>query len=308
MDRPLTSRPCSLSLPLSLCYRTIQATLPVAYSVASAVALIYLARKPVHLDQYEAIRADDNEDELTPEGGNVDVQHTGSVSPSPSTSTVIDQAQTQYQLQRSSGMVVNLARVGLTAVQLGLAFFSIALLSTSNNGYSNIENDRLSILAEISYALSWSYALALALVHVIRPAISHQFQIRLQLDFFYVLQLILSSIHLYNTDIFRSPVSDWSLWLKLDVVAWVTGMLLIWVSLLTQPYRPLAQPKKHVPGQVPRQDSSEYSSSLYGRLTFSWVNPLVYLRYKRTVESIDLPLLEVSDFSWYSIRRHDLVK
>ncbi|KAF9384934.1 hypothetical protein CPB97_005270 [Podila verticillata] len=287
---------------------TIQATLPVAYSVASAVALIYLARKPVHLDQYEAIRADDNEDELTPEGGNVDVQHTGSVSPSPSTSTVIDQAQTQYQLQRSSGMVVNLARVGLTAVQLGLAFFSIALLSTSNNGYSNIENDRLSILAEISYALSWSYALALALVHVIRPAISHQFQIRLQLDFFYVLQLILSSIHLYNTDIFRSPVSDWSLWLKLDVVAWVTGMLLIWVSLLTQPYRPLAQPKKHVPGQVPRQDSSEYSSSLYGRLTFSWVNPLVYLRYKRTVESIDLPLLEVSDFSWYSIRRHDLVK
>ncbi|KAG0335643.1 hypothetical protein BG000_007355 [Podila horticola] len=232
----------------------IQAALPVAYSVASAVALVHLAWKPVHLDQYEAIRDDDNDDELAPEdNSNVDVEHTittsGGVSPSSSTSTVIDQAQAQYQQQRSSGIAVNLARVGLTA-----------------------------------------------------------FKIRLQLDFFYVLQIILSSIHLYNTNIFTSPASDWSLWLKLDVVTWIAGMLLIWVSLLTQPYRPLTPPKKQVPGQVPRQDSSEYSSSLYSRLTFSWVNPLVYLRYKRTVESIDLPHLEVSDFSWYSIRRHDLVK
>ncbi|KAG0040947.1 hypothetical protein BGZ82_005498 [Podila clonocystis] len=287
----------------------IQASLPVAYSVA----LIHLARKPVHLDQYEAIR-DDIDDEIAPEdSNNVDVDHTiatsGGVSSSSSTSTVIDQAQAQYQQQRSSGMAVNLARVGLTAVQLGLAFSSIIVIySTSNNNYSNAENDRLSSLAEISHALSWSYALALALVHTIRPAISHQFKIRLQLDFFYLLQLVLSSIHLYDTSIFTSPVSDWPLWLKLDVAAWITGMLLIWVSLLTEPYRPLTPPKKHVSGQVPRQDSSEYSSSLYGRLAFSWVNPLVYLRYKRTIESIDLPHLEVTDFSWYSIRRHDLVK
>ncbi|KAF9333900.1 hypothetical protein BG006_003010 [Podila minutissima] len=291
----------------------IQASLPVAYSVASAVALIHLARKPVHLDQYEAIR-DDNDDEPAPEdNNNVDVEHTfttsGGVSPSPSTSTVIDHAQAQYQQQRTSGMAVNLARVGLTAGQLGLDFFSIVLFySTSNNRYNNTESDRLSTLAEISHALSWLYALALTLVHVIRPAISHQFKIRLQLDIFYVLQIVLSSIHLCNTNIFTSPVSDWSLWLKLDVATWITGMLLIWVSLLTQPYRPLTPPKKHVPGQVPRQDSSEYSSSLYARLTFSWVNPLVYLRYKRTIESTDLPHLEVSDFSWYSIRRHDLVK
>lgn len=268
----------------------------------------------MHLDQYEAIRDDDNDDELAPEdNSNVDVEHTittsGGVSPSSSISTIIDQAQAQYQQQRSSGMTVSLARVGLTAVQLGLALFSIILIySTSNNDFNNSKNDRLSIVAEISHALSWSYALALTLVHVTRPAISHQFKIRLQLDFFYVLQIILSSIHLYNTNIFTSPASDWSLWLKLDVVTWIAGMLLIWVSLLTQPYRPLTPPKKQVPGQVPRQDSSEYSSSLYSRLTFSWVNPLVYLRYKRTVESIDLPHLEVSDFSWYSIRRHDLVK
>ncbi|KAG0023260.1 hypothetical protein BGZ81_008188 [Podila clonocystis] len=291
----------------------VQASLPVAYSVASAVALIHLARKPVHLDQYEAIR-DDNDDEIAPEdSSNVDVEHTiatsGGVSSSSSTSTVINQAQAQYQQQRSSGIAVNLARVGLTAVQLGLAFFSIIVISsTSNNDYSNTKNDRPSALAEISHALSWSYALTLALVHAIRPAISHQFKIRLQLDFFYLLQLVLSSVHLYNTGIFTSPVSDWPLWLKLDVVAWITGMLLIWVSLLTEPYRPLTPPKKHISGQVPRQHSAEYSSSPYTRLTFSWVNPLVYLRYKRTIESIDLPHLEVTDFSWYSIRRHDLVK
>ncbi|KAG0093525.1 hypothetical protein BGZ93_009964 [Podila epicladia] len=298
---------------MNITLEAIQTSLPVIYSIASAVALTHLARKPVHLDQYEAIR-DDIDDEPAPEDNNsLNVEHSittsGGVSPSSSASTVIDQTQAQYQQQRSSGMAVNLARVGLTAGQLGLALFSLVLIySTSNNRHNYTKSDRLSTLAEISHALSWSYALALTLVHVIRPPISHQFKIRLQLDIFYLLQIVLSSIHLYNTDFFTSPVSDWPLWLKLDVVAWITGILLIWVSLLTQPYRPLTPPKKHVPGQVPRQDSSEYSSSLYSRLTFSWVNPLVYLRYKRTVESIDLPHLEVSDFSWYSIRRHDLVK
>ncbi|KAF9277661.1 hypothetical protein BGZ74_003281, partial [Mortierella antarctica] len=208
-------------------------------------------------------------------------------------------------------MTINLARLGLTAVQLGLALFSIVLLRSSTDHrhrHGETQTDRLSILIESAQAFSWAYALALAFVHIIRPAVSHQFWIRPQLDLFYVLQLTLSSIHLYRTDVFDEPASKWPLWLKLDILTWATGLLLIIATLTTRPYQPPTPPKKHTPGSVPRLDSSEYSSSIAGRLFFSWVNPLVFLGYKRSVQDVDLPNLEVSDFSRCTNHQHDLVK
>ncbi|KAG0087671.1 hypothetical protein BGZ93_010808, partial [Podila epicladia] len=58
----------------------------------------------------------------------------------------------------------------------------------------------------------------------------------------------------------------------------------------------------------PRLDSAEYSSSIADRLFYSYINPLVFLGYKRSVQDIDLPNLEVSDFSWCTKHQHDLVK
>ncbi|KAG0085969.1 hypothetical protein BGZ93_000356, partial [Podila epicladia] len=100
-------------------HEPIQAALPVVYSFGSALTLLYLYRKPVHLDQYEALRTDDDLDQ---EGTETNI---GSPIPSESESNVIDQVQAQYQAQRSSGMTINLARLGLAAVQLGLALLSI---------------------------------------------------------------------------------------------------------------------------------------------------------------------------------------
>ncbi|KAG0318908.1 hypothetical protein BG000_004022, partial [Podila horticola] len=247
--------------------RAIQAALPVAYSVGSALSLVYLSRKPVHLDQYEALRTDDDlvEETCEPNSG----------SPIPSESIVVDQVQAQYQAQRSSGMTINLARLGFTAVQLGLALFSIVLLRSSTDHrhrHGETQTDR--------------------------P----------QLDLFYVLQFALSSIHLCRTDIFDEPASEWPLWLKFDTLTWVTGLLLIVVTLTTRPYQPPTPPKKHTPGTVPRMASAEYSSSIAGRVFFSYINPLVVLGYKRSVQDVDLPNLEVSDFSWSTNHQHDIVK
>ncbi|KAG0018663.1 hypothetical protein BGZ81_010115 [Podila clonocystis] len=285
--------------------RAIQAALPVVYSLGSALTLVYLSRKPVHLDQYEALRTDDDLDQETSE------TNIGSHVPSETESTVVDQVQAQYQAQRSSGMTINLARLGLTAVQLGLALFSIVLLRSSTDHrhrHGETQTDRLSTLNESAQALSWAYALALAFVHIIRPAVSHQFWIRPQLDLFYVLQFTLSSIHLYRTDVFDEPASKWPLWLKLDTLTWATGLLLIVVTLTTRPYQPPTPLKKHTPGTVPRLDSAEYSSSIAGRLFYSYINPLIFLGYKRSVQDVDLPNLEVSDFSWSTNHQHYLVK
>ncbi|KAG0026749.1 hypothetical protein BGZ82_009315, partial [Podila clonocystis] len=64
-------------------HEAIQAVLPVVYSLGSALTLVYLSRKPVHLDQYEALRTDDDLDQETFENG--------SPIPSESESTVVEQ-------------------------------------------------------------------------------------------------------------------------------------------------------------------------------------------------------------------------
>ncbi|KAG0359172.1 hypothetical protein BGZ54_010080 [Gamsiella multidivaricata] len=271
---------------------TAQTALPLLYSAVSASTLLYLSKKPVHLDQYDPIKDLIDDTQPLPEDPRHAHQHA-------SQSSAVDNIQAQYQAQRYSGLSINLARLGLTFLQLGLSLFSIILLRKSDNEDGN-EGQR-STINEVVEVLSWSYALALTFVHVIRPAVSHQFLIRPQLDLFYVLQWILSSVHLHHTGIFSLPLVAWPLWLQLDVLTWTTNLLLLWTSSVTRPFEPPTPKRKLEVGEIPRLDSAEYSSSIFGRLTFTWVNPLVYLGFKRPLQDDDLPNLEVSDFSWFSM-------
>ncbi|KAF9132827.1 hypothetical protein BGW39_011213 [Mortierella sp. 14UC] len=281
----------------------IEGSLPLVFSAASVLTILHLSRKPVRLDQYSALDDYDEDDDDQAEPAVRNVESGASLTDSPT----VDQVQAQYQAQRSSGLSINLARLGLTAFQLGLALFSIVLLKSGNHNEQDF-NGRTTSWVDIVQILSWTYALALSFIHVIRPLISFKFWIRPQLDLFYVLELALQSIHLYNTDIFNLPVSELPLWLKLDSLAWVGCALLLWISLITKPYQPMTVVKKQRAGESPRLPSPEYSSSLYSQLAFSWVNPLVYLGYRRPLQDADLPDIEVLDYSTHSIRRYDLVK
>ncbi|KAG0309742.1 hypothetical protein BGZ98_008878 [Dissophora globulifera] len=266
------------------------AALELLYATGSALTIYYLSVKPVNLDQYEALRAHDE----------AQAQHRprGSAAPA-AESTSVENIQAVYQAQRGSGLSINLTRLGLTFFQLGLALFSVVVLHTSED--QDLYGQR-SMLGKTVQVIAWSYALALTFVHVVRPTISHQFWIRPQLDMLYVLQWILALVHLFYTDILTLPISMWPFWLKLDIFAWVTDMLLMWTSLFTRPYQELTPPKALEIGEIRRLSSSEYSSSTYSRLTFSWVNPLIYLGFKRSLQDNDLPNLEESDYSWFSLR------
>ncbi|KAF8938669.1 hypothetical protein BGZ58_000407 [Dissophora ornata] len=273
---------------------TVVTALPLVYSSISATTIYYLSKKPINLDQYESLRVQD--ESIVEHHSRT---HRSAVpSATLSESTTIENLQAQYQAQRNSGMSINLARLGLTFVQLGLSLFSIVLLHTANN-----EEDRgqLSTLGEIVQVLTWSYALTLTFIHVIRPTVSHQFLIRPQLDFLYTLQWILASIHIYSTQSYSLPISEWPLWLRLDIFTWTADLLLIWTSLVTRPFQSLTAPKKLHSGEIPRSDSLEYSSSIYSQLTFSWINSLVNLGFKRPLQDVDLPNLEITDYSWFSV-------
>ncbi|KAG0279120.1 hypothetical protein BGZ95_002211 [Linnemannia exigua] len=282
----------------------IEGSLPLVFSAASALTILHLSRKPVHLDQYSPLNDNYENDEDQAEPAARIVESGASLADSPT----VDQVQAQYQAQRSSGLSVNLARLGFTAFQLGLALFSIVLLKSGNNNNEQDSNSRTTSWVDIVQILSWTYALTLSFIHVIRPLTSFQFWIRPQLDLFYVLEITLQSIHLYNTDIFDLPISELPLWLKLECLAWVGCAVLLWISLVTKPYQPMTVFKKQKEGGSPRLPSPEYSSSLYSQLAFSWVNPMVYLGYRRPLQDADLPDIEVLDYSTHSIKRYNLVK
>ncbi|KAG0243312.1 ABC transporter type 1, transmembrane domain-containing protein [Mortierella sp. GBAus27b] len=271
-----------------------QAALPLAYSAVSAVVLLYLSKKPVNLDQYESLRIHEEAESS---------RHT---EPAPvSESTNVDNLQAQYQAQRSSGMSINLARLGFTFLQLGLLLFSLFLLHSDD---TEDRQGQRPLSVDAAQIAAWTYALMLTFIHVIRPALAYQFWIRPQLDLFYVLQLNLSLFHLYTTNVLALPLDAWPLWLKLDIVISAINALLLVTSLLTRPYQPSAPPKKLKAGEIARLDSIEYSSSIYSRVTFSWVNPLVYLGYKRPLQDPDLPNLEGSDFAWFSMFHYKQAK
>ncbi|KAG0375854.1 hypothetical protein BGX24_008580 [Mortierella sp. AD032] len=296
----------------------VASTLPLVYSVASALLIVRLSRKPIHLDQYDAVKDNLDEDD------NLDTPPTHqhgdtTIGQSQRDSSAIHesaQAAEQYQSQRNSGMGVNLARMGFSAFALGLSVFSLALfhLASDNNDNGDTTGgngeillvsfpEKYSLLADSIRSLSWAYALALSFVYLLRPAVAFQYWVRPQLDFFYVLQLALTSVQLYRNDVLTIPFSEWSLRLKLEDALWLTTAVLVWVSLVTKPYRPWTPPKKLREGEIERVPSPEAAASLYSFITFSWINPWVYLGFKRSLLDNDLPPLANKDLAQHSVQR-----
>ncbi|KAG0210814.1 hypothetical protein BGX28_008950 [Mortierella sp. GBA30] len=255
----------------------VQAVLPLAYMLSSVLFILYLSRKPVHLDKYTIL---------------------GSKYAPPSDLTSGHQDHARHQAIRASGMSINLARVCLTVLRLAFIAFSIALYFNDNARKENPER-RDTLLHYYAQAIAWSYAIVLSFLHLVWPTTAAQFKIRPQLDLFYILELAHSSVHLSLSDILTLPLSDWSLLLKIHTAAWIVTTTLIWVSLVTVPYHPAPPSEKLRQGEVERRVSKEYASSLYSRLTFSWMNSLIYLGFKRPVNDVDLPNLEKEDASQY---------
>lgn len=287
-------------------YRLIEPSLPLAYSLVSALVLVHLSRKPIHLDQYEPLRATLDQDDQSPIGG--DHHQRSATLVDSSDSAALDNAQAIYQTRRASGLHLHLARSVITAGQLGLAVYSLIRfhLADQENLRSSSSDAYYSLLGDSFRVLSWVYVLALSLVYLIRPAVAYQFWIRCQLDLFYFLTAALSTVQLVRSDVLNLPMADWPLRLQLEAYIWLTGALLIWISLLTLPYQPMTSARNLKQGEIVRSAPLEYASSVYSQLTFSWVNPLVYLGFKRSLQDTDLPYLEVTDESHTTVRQFKL--
>ncbi|KAG0342105.1 hypothetical protein BG004_005752 [Podila humilis] len=277
---------------------TIEVALPLLYSLASASTIGYLAKKPISLDQYTPLH-----DTLH---GDEDDIHTNNSLQDGHQQQSLERVHSQYRNQRGAGMGINLARCGFTAFQLGLALFSLVLLQTSHNeGDSGGQNTTFSSAIQI---VAWTYFLILSLFHLIRPQFAFQFWLRPQMDVFYLLEFGALANKLIHVDFLVLPMTEWPLWFKMEGLSLVVCVGLLWTSLVTLPFRPMNSVMAIKSGEGARQPSPEYASSLYSQLTFGWVNPLVFLGFKRPLQDNDLPDIEIEDYTVLSIKKYKLVK
>ncbi|KAF9925261.1 hypothetical protein FBU30_004953 [Linnemannia zychae] len=251
------------------------AALTVAFSFASVLLLVYLYRKPIHLDQYKAIQPIDSDDS---ENDNQDENENTTASSS--------------SCRLTNAATTHIIRFGLTVLQLGISVFSFVHFELEQAGRKAFP----SLLIDSAPILAWAYAVILAFVLLCYPEIAYRFWVRLQLDIFYFLELALMSTQLYYSDSLSLSIPEWMLEHKLQYAAWLIMALLVWMSMLTRPYLPPGLIKKSR-GSILTTNVSEGSASIYSLLTFAWVNPLVYFGYKKITQESDLPDLETQDMS-----------
>ncbi|GJJ76701.1 hypothetical protein EMPS_09060 [Entomortierella parvispora] len=265
---------------------TVERALPLAYTLASALVLFALSRKRIRLTDKSLpseINDEDLPEESDPQSNIGDATH-----------------HDRFGHQSLSSVGIDLARLGLTSLELGLSLLLVVLPSHSGP-------DEWATAWEAARVISWSYFLILSFVRLVRPAVAFQFWVRPQMDLFYVLQWVLSSIRLHKVrdTVLDEPRSKWSLDLKLELANWFVLSLLLWVTLVTRPYqKPLTRAER----DAVRTPSKEYASSLYSQLVFAWVNPLVYFGYHQPVNDIDLPELEEDDQAAVTAREFSTIK
>ncbi|KAG0056332.1 hypothetical protein BGZ83_005451 [Gryganskiella cystojenkinii] len=290
----------------------IQKVLPLVYTVSSAAFIYRLSRKPVHLDQYNALQQTEEQDQ-----DDYDQQKQQSSQERKQTESAVLREQhilqLRYQAQRAKGMSVDLGRLGLTVLQLGLSLFSIVLI---HSGKEEIPV-KDTAFGDLIQVISWTFALGLSFVHLLKPKVAFEFGLRPVMDFFYILEWFLGAASLVQAGALLIPVSEWPQWIKMEVFSWLIVTLLLWISAWTIPFQAgpmksrLSLVKNKETGEMvwePRQPSSEYASSFYSQMTFGWLNSLIYLGYSRTVQDIDLPDLELNDHSNYIVRRFATIK
>ncbi|KAG0047759.1 hypothetical protein BGZ83_007239, partial [Gryganskiella cystojenkinii] len=269
----------------------IQKVLPLAYTFSLAIFIYHLSRKPVHLGKYESI-AQQTQDAQEQDDHEQQQQQSSQERQQTESSVVHEEhlLQLQYEAQRAKGFSVDLGRLGLTTLQLGLTLFSIVLI---HSGKEEIPA-KDTAFGDMIQVLSWTFALGLSFVHLMKPKIAFAFWIRPVMDFYYLLEWVLAAIGLVQSGVLMSPLSEWPQWIKMEGFSWLIVTLLLWISSRTIPFQ--AGPMKYRLSLVKNRETGEM-------MTFGWVNTLIYLGYSRPLQDIDLPDLELDDQTSFTVRR-----
>ncbi|KAG0270205.1 hypothetical protein DFQ27_009583 [Actinomortierella ambigua] len=164
------------------------------------------------------------------------------------------------------------------------------LSSGSSNSRSNLLpkdlDDHWPFWLPMMHGLLWAYAALLSFVALAHPRRSSPYKIITHLDIIYLATAIMGVLHFVQHD-FTRDVDEWSMD---DKVIAVSTLLSISMGALTLATKPLVPPQPvKGPGRVSKGViSPESRSSLYSRIAFTWLHPVLIKAFKQPLQERDL--------------------
>ncbi|KAG0219462.1 hypothetical protein BGX33_002732 [Mortierella sp. NVP41] len=158
-------------------------------------------------------------------------------------------------------------------------------LSLLLEGRSEINED-WPLWLPVMHGIVWLYASILSTVSLLHPRLSNPYRLVTHLDLIYLTTSIAGLLHFMVND-FGRPIGLWTLDDQISgLSAAVSGCMLV-LTLATKPLvppQPMKGPDKRSRGVI----SPETRSSLYARIAFTWLHPMVIKSFRGKLQECDV--------------------
>lgn len=159
------------------------------------------------------------------------------------------------------------------------------LLLTDNERRSEIDKD-WPLWLPVMHGIVWLYSSILSTVSLLHPRLSYPYRLVTHLDLIYLTTAGAGLMHFMLND-FGRPIGLWTLDDQISgLSAAISGCMLV-LTLATKPLvppQPMKGPDKRSRGVI----SPETRSSLYARIAFTWLQPMVIKSFTGKLQETDV--------------------
>ncbi|KAG0052672.1 hypothetical protein BGZ83_002281 [Gryganskiella cystojenkinii] len=169
----------------------------------------------------------------------------------------------------------------------GLPSPSIPLSFSSGPRFMGREiNEDWPLWLPVMHGIVWIYAAILSVVSLLHPRLSNPYKLVTHLDIIYLTTGMSGLLHFMKND-FGRPLGLWTLD---DQISGLSALVSAAMCFLTLATKPLVPPQPHkAPGKKSRGViSPETRSSLYARIAFTWLHPMVLKSIRGKLQDSDV--------------------
>ncbi|KAG0343622.1 hypothetical protein BG004_005130 [Podila humilis] len=154
------------------------------------------------------------------------------------------------------------------------------------NRQSSEVNEDWPLWLPVMHGIVWVYAAILSIVSLLHPRLSNPYRLVTHLDIIYLTTGLGGLAHFMQND-FGRPIGLWTLD---DQISGLSALVSAAMGILTLATKPLVppQPKKGPEKRSRGVISPETRSSLYARIAFTWLHPMVIKALKGRIQESDV--------------------
>ncbi|KAI1311040.1 hypothetical protein EDD11_003582 [Mortierella claussenii] len=147
-------------------------------------------------------------------------------------------------------------------------------------------NEEWPLWLPVMHGIVWVYASILSVVSLLHPRLSNPYKLPTHLDVIYLTTTGAGLTHFMQSN-FGRPIGLWTLDDQISGLSTVISGLMIILTLATKPLvppQPSKGPEKRSRGVI----SPETRSSLYSRVAFTWLHPMVLKSFTEKLQEADV--------------------